>query len=304
MRTLLCCVALALSSVAATAMTTDEIVAAAYPSQLTDVAAQHHYADQREQAYAAISVAGTKYIVAAYTNGHVAAVALIDASANPPARRQLICDHQTGNHPRVTAADLDGDGVLEAIVRFTLGPRGGAETWIYRIQQGKLVSIGPLNAKGLSLIGDPDIVDFNGNGVMDLVDASNVGDSRDQPVVVQEHYVLQEGAFVAAEPLDFYEIFFRGRAAPVTKQETFTIPSDALKKPYRLTIINGGFNGDAYRTSAGSVSLNGVAVSSSSDFNQQRRSWTIPVSLQLSNTLTVRLEGQPRSRVIVAIRHD
>lgn len=304
MKSFICGLAVLVSSLSGASTATDEVVSAAYPSQLTDIAKEHHYDERREQGYASISIGGTNYVIAAYTNGHVGAVSLIDASATPAATRQVIRDAQTGTHPRVKTVDLDGDGVAEAIVRFTLGPRGGAETWIYRVQQGQLVSIGPVDAKGHSLLGDPAVVDFNGNGVMDLVDASNVGESRDDPVIVHEHYVLQKGGFVAAEPLDFYELFFRGKAAPVTKEEAFDVSPDALKKPYRLTIVNGGFNGDAYRASAGSVSLNGAVVSSQSDFNQQRRSWTVPVNLQATNTLAVRLEGQQSGRIIVAIRHD
>jgi hypothetical protein len=304
MRILLYTVAAALLSLPMMAITTDDVVAAAYPSQLSDIASQHHYTEQREHAYATISVGGINYIVAAYTNGHVGAISLVNDSATPPVTTQLIRDHQTGVHPRVTAIDLDADGVPEAVVRFTLGPRGGAETWIYRIQERHLTSIGPVDSDGTSLLGSPYIVDFEGGGVMDLVDSSNIGNSRDEPVIVREHYALRNGAYVALQPLDFYELFFRSKSAPVTEQETFTIAPNALQKPYRLTIINGGFNGEAYRASSGSVSLNGIAVSATSDFSQQRRSWTLPVTLQLSNSLAVRLEGQPSSRIIVAVRHD
>jgi hypothetical protein len=216
----------------------------------------------------------------------------------------VIRDHQTGTRPAVTAVDLDGDGVSEAVVTFALGPRRGAETWIYRIRQGRLIPIGPEDETGHTLLGDPDIVDFGGGGVMDLVDSGNVGETRDEPVIVREHYVLKNGVFVASEPLDFYEVFYRAKAASATQQETFTISAEALQKPYHLTIINGGFNGDQYRTSSGSVSLNGVSIASSPDFSQQRRSWTIPVSLQTRNSLAVRLDDKPAGRIIVAIRHD
>jgi len=301
-RTLLCVVIGMMSSLRVVGATPDEIVSAAYPAKLSQIAAGHHYADKREQAYAAVTSSRTSYLVAAYSNGHVAAVALIDNSS--ASTKQVIRDHQTGAQPNVRAIDLDGDGNPEAVVTFTLGPRGGAETWIYRIQQGQLVPIGPMDEQGRSLLGSPDVVDFNGNGVMDLVDSSNVGESRDDPVIVKEHYMVRNGVYVEVAPLDFYELFFRGKAAPVTTEETFTIPADALQKSYRLTIINGGFNGEGYRASAGSVVLNGVTVASSSDFSQTRRSWTVSVPLQPSNSLSVRLEGKPSGRIIVAIRHD
>lgn len=293
-----------LAGLSAAAATTDEVVAAAYPSALSQIATQHHYAEQREQPYAAVLVSGKSYIVAAYTNGHVAAISLIDGSTSPPATRQVIRDHQTGVEPTVTAVDLDRDGAPEAVVTFTLGPRGGAQTWIYRIAQGSLVSIGPVDAHGYSLLGDPDIVDFDGAGTMDLVDSINVGESRREPVIVKQHYALRDGVYVALEALDFYEVFYRAKAAPAATTETFSVSADALQKPYRLTVINGGFNGEEYHSSSGSVSLNGATIASPGDFNQQRSSWTVPVTLQRSNSLAVRLDGKPKSRIIVAIRHD
>jgi hypothetical protein len=304
MKSVLCGLIVLFSPALAVAATTAEIVAAAYPSQLSEIASQHHYTEQRGQAYATMSVSGTSYIVAAYTNGHVAAVALIDGSANPPVTKQVIRDHQTGVEPSVTAVDLDADGTPEAVVTFTLGPRGGAETWVYRIQEGQLVSIGPSDAQGHSLLGDPDILDFDGAGIMDLVNSVNIGESRVEPVIVKEHYALQKGRYVALQPLDFYEIFYRAKAAPVADNETFSVPSDALQKPYRLTVINGGFNGPAYRISAGSVALNGVTLTGPSDFGRQRSSWSVPVTLHANNTLAVFIDGQPKSRIIVAVRHD
>jgi hypothetical protein len=139
---------------------------------------------------------------------------------------------------------------------------------------------------------------------MDLVDSSNVGESRDDPVIVHEHYALRDGVYVELEPLDFYEVFFRGKAIPVTKQETFEVPAGIQKKVFRLTIINGGFNGPSYRVSAGSLALNGTVVSPPSDFSEQRGSWTVPVKVQPSNSLAVRVEGKPNARIIVAVRHD
>ena len=103
---------------AAAAESLDDLVAAKYPSGLTDIAAQHHYTDSRQQAYVSISDASSQYVVAAYSNGHVAAVALLERTTAALTPLQVIRDHVTGSEPSITAVDLDGDGGPEFVVSF------------------------------------------------------------------------------------------------------------------------------------------------------------------------------------------
>jgi hypothetical protein len=274
------------------------LVAAHYPAKLAEEAATHHYADQREQAYVAIKVDGADLVVAAYSNGHIGAVALIDASVEPPVTLQIIRDHQTGEHPAVTAADLDADGRPEVVVGFALGPRGGSATWIYRLRQRRLLSIGPVGDDGGTLLGDPSILDLQGDGVMDLIDAVNVGDSRLDPVIVHEHYALRNGVYVALERADYYEVFWGGEGPPKNVTRTFSVPAASRRKPARLVVVNGDELGAPYRVSSGKVTLNGTTVS------VQPGTRISPVKLKRENFLTVLLRGGKHgSRVGVVVLH-
>jgi hypothetical protein len=303
-RIVLAVVALLSTVRASNQATPDAIVAAAYPATLSEIAAQRHYADLRQQAYAVLADGGKKLFVAAYSNGHVGAVELLQQTpAGAVTVSQLIRDHQQGANPTVTARDLDGDGIPELIASFDLGPRGGAEAWIYRVRDGQLTLLSPVDRHGDTVLGLPDVVEFAG-GVSDLVDRSNVGDSRSEPVLVFHHYVFRNGAFVEAEPLDFYATFYRAKAAPRAEDATFAIPSSALSRPYRLVVLNGATSGKDYRVASGTVSLNGVVVAPASDFSESRPAWTLPVALQAQNTLTVKLAGRPKGRIAIAIRHD
>ena len=152
------------------------------------------------------------------------------------------------------------------------------------------------------LLGLPDAVDF-GHGTLDLVDTSVSGRGEDS-VPVYKHYAFRNGAYAEAQPLDFYEIFYRANGAPKTEVVEFDIPARLLGKPFHLIVGNGGQSSSRLRVAAGTISINGSVVSPASDFSESRGSWTVPLALQAHNTLAVRLEGKPKSRVAIAIIHD
>jgi hypothetical protein len=282
----------------------DSSVAAAYPQTLADIASQRHYADNRQQAYASVSVAGDEYVVAAYSNGHVGAVELLQQrSSGILTVVQSIRDHQQGGSPAVTAADLDGDGQPETIVTFDLGPRGGSQTWVYALRAGHLALLSPVDQHGDTVLGLPDVVDF-GSGTKELVDRENVGTTRDEPILIYHHYALRGGVFAEVAPLDFYQTFYRAKAAPVTEATTLCISPAALSKPYRLAVVNGSACGRQCSVASGTVSLNGIVVSPPSDFSETRSTWSMPVSLQAQNTITVKLAGKPKGRIALVVRHD
>jgi len=125
------------ASTASGSTSLDDVVAANYPAVLSEAATQHHYTETRQQGFVAVTISGKSYIVAAYSNGHVGAVELLEGSATGAAPLQVISDHHVGSGPNVSARDLDGDSQPEFIVNFGLGPRGGSETWIYRVVNGQ-----------------------------------------------------------------------------------------------------------------------------------------------------------------------
>jgi hypothetical protein len=281
--------------------TLDAVVSSNYPADLHDFTVNHRLEEHREQAYATIS-ADSEYIVAAYSNGHTGAVVLLQKSGATYLAKQEISHPISGSSPVVTAKDLDHDGISEAIIRFDAG-KGASVTWICRVSTGQLTVISPRNKFGGSELLFPDIVDFSGDGRMDIIEDHIFG-SRSDPTIRHDRYVLQNGTYAAAAPLDFYRIFYRSKGSPGTETVTFAIPKSDLSKPYRLTVLNGGSSGKELRVASGTITLNGIVVSPSSDFSESRATWSVPVVLQEQNTLSVKVAGQPAGRVGIAIRHD
>jgi len=139
--------------------------------------------------------------------------------------------------------------------------------------------------------------------MLELVDRENVG-TRQEPVLVYSHYALAQGGFVAAAPLDFYQVFYRAKGAPKTETLSFAMPKLAPGQKFRLAVLNGGPLGKDSRVASGTITLNGVVISPPADFSESRSTWTVPITLQEQNALTVRLDGKPSTRIGIAIRHD
>jgi hypothetical protein len=232
----------------------------------------------------------------------VGAVVLLAPQANTYVLADTATHAFIGCAPTITMLDVDGDGTTEAIVRFDTG-RGLTQTWVFQVANQKLRLLSPTDQTQHTLLADPEFVSLTGGRALDIVEES-VSESRENPIVTQQRYVLQNGVYTAAAPLDFAQTFYREKGTPRVETATLDLPAAAVGKPFRVVVVNGGSSGTEYRVSSGEVRLNGVPISGPSDFGQHRATWTIPVSLQQHNTLTVRLEGKPRGRIIVAIRHD
>jgi hypothetical protein len=71
--------------------------------------------------------------------------------------------------------------------------------------------------------------------------------------------------------------------------------------PYTLRIFNGGNNNQFSRTSSATVTLNGVEVATTQDFNQDAALIERRVALTLQNTLIVELRGAPGSGMSIEI---
>jgi hypothetical protein len=282
--------------------TLDAVVSANYPADLHAFAVVHHLQEKRQQAYGTLTVGGIEYIVAAYSNGEIGAVVLLEKTDGTYVADQEMSRPLSGTKPAVTTEDLDHDGTYEAVVRFDTS-KGNSQTWIYKVLPKQLQVISPRNTFGGSELMFPDMLDFTGEGVMDLVEDHVFGSVSD-PTVRHDHYVLSNGTYVAAEPLDYYGIFYRSKAAPAPETVTFSISPSAVGKPYRLSVLNGGASGKDFRVASGTIAVNGIIVSPPSDFSESRTAWTVPVTLQEQNTVTVTVGGKLGGRIGVAIRHD
>ncbi len=212
----------------ASSSTLDTIVSSNYPADLHDYTVSHRLEEHREQAFAIIS-ADSEYIVAAYSNGHTGAVVLLQESGATYSFKQEVSRPISGSAPVATAEDLDHDGIPEAIIRFDTG-KGASATWICRVSSGQLTVINPRNKFGGSELLFPDLVDFNGDGRIDIVEDHVLG-SRSDPTIRHDRYVLQNGNYVAVAPLDFYQTFYRSKGSPGTETATLRSRSPISQDP-------------------------------------------------------------------------
>jgi hypothetical protein len=285
---------------ASASTSTDKIVSANFPAALTEYAAEYKVKAIPQQAYVSISVDHRPGVVAAYSNGYIGAVLLIDLDTG--AALNAAADSFAGTTPEAELHDFDADGVPDVLVRFDIG-KGGTQTWIYRVVNKSLVRISPIDDHGDTSLMFPEIVDFGRHGAMDLIEAYSQG-KGDDTAMFYDHYVLQDGAYVKAPPLDFYHVFYREKGEPKESVCEFAIPAAQIGKPFHLVVMNGGPLGSNYRVAAGAITMNGSVVSPPSDFSVSRGTWSLPIVLQVNNRMTVRLEGKPTSRISVAVTHD
>ena len=136
-------------------------------------------------------------VVAAYTNSQSGAVRVLasraagfapvdEASGAPIA----------GSSCRADGVDIDGDGMLEAVVRF--GTRAGTSDWVYAWRDGALADLSPLTAEGVPIaVLNSDLVDLDGDGLLELRSRPPRPDvsSPAQPIAV---FRLSAGTYVAS----------------------------------------------------------------------------------------------------------
>lgn len=283
----------------------DSVVASHYPDVLSSDAAKRHLEEKRQQAYVELSSKGVDYIVAAYSNGEIGAMALLEKTREGYRVDQEISGvgHPIWAHePEVAAADMDADGTPEAIVHFSVPlNRDPCAAWVLRVADGRLTTISPTGNTGDSAIGCGDFVDLDGQGVFDIIDTIGVPHGHTL-IPFHKRYVLRNGKYVPVDPLDYHEVFWGGDEAAVTRK--FSVSPESLQRQPRLVIINGDERGSTSRVSVAKVTLNGATIASEQSFGQGRATWTVPVALLQQNTITVRVDGKPGSRLTIAVRHD
>jgi RHS repeat-associated protein len=104
------------------------------------------------------------------------------------------------------------------------------------------------------------------------------------------------GTFTAFGP----QTYTRTTGAPVSVSNTFSIPNPSTQ--YTLRVDNGGLtDSDVDRVSSTGITLNGVQIIGTSNFNQNVAFVEVPVTLQLSNQITVQVRGAPGGTLVVRI---
>lgn len=94
--------------------------------------------------------------------------------------------------------------------------------------------------------------------------------------------------------------FTRLTGQPVNVVVNFSIPADAIA-PYSVLVENGAPNG-SNRVSSATIKLNGTALYSPNDFNQNVGTLTKPVTLNPANTLEVQLTSAAGSYLTITFK--
>src|SRR6266566_3596849 len=107
---------------------------------------------------------------------------------------------------------------------------------------------------------------------------------------------VHAGTFTVFGPKNYV----RGTGAPVTVTDSFTVLNPATQ--YTLKAFNGGLqNSQTELVSSSVVTINGVQVLGPSNFNQNVSEVDVPVTLQVSNTISVQVRGQPGGTLTIQI---
>src|SRR5258708_21622377 len=107
---------------------------------------------------------------------------------------------------------------------------------------------------------------------------------------------VHAGTFTVFGPKNYV----RGTGAPVTVTDSFTVLNPATQ--YTLKAFNGGLeNSQTELVSSSVVTINGVQVLGPSNFNQNVFEINVPVTLQVSNTISVQVRGQPGGTLTIQI---
>jgi PKD repeat protein len=93
--------------------------------------------------------------------------------------------------------------------------------------------------------------------------------------------------------------FVRATGKPVTEEITFPL-APQLSGPFTVHVRNGDGSG-GYRVDSGIITLNGQAIVTAADFNEQVAEVSRSVTLQALNTLRVKLSGAPGDRLTLEI---
>jgi hypothetical protein len=260
----------------------------------------------------------SNYLVAAYTKGFSAVVRVIKrqgTSGSVVAEPSLPL--MGGVYPFVTLVDLEGNGRPAVVVTLTSAAGFDAD-WVFNWDGTNLNLIGPsqvgADRNAATLLGDAAFVDLNGNGILDIVNPPepiglSTGAFNSEPFTV---FALSGGTYVPTSvAFNFFETFARAKGEPATITKSFSTANPGAA--YVMTIATGDvvrtgrYHDDHWRhdgrerIEAAEIWLNGVEVVHLSDFEQIPRVLKVPVSLDSSNTISVRLFGTPGAQLTIGI---
>lgn len=290
------------------------IVAQFYPQSLDAELVQIDAADTavHNQCYAVLasdSQGNPTLVIAAYANSYSGAVRVLQRSgASFAVVYEPTDDLLIGRTCKAEALDLDGDGAPEAIIKF--GVRAATLDWVYAWRNGTLVNISPTSqvpqaAQADTQLFDTEVVDLNGDGVMELYSFSPRSVDPSDPVPADKVFRLSAGTYVLDKPVVSLWTLQRTTGGPQTVTAPIRPPAGAVC-PFTLRVLNGtGTVGAGQRVEnaveSGRIWFNGEEIVRPSDFGNQVSTIVRTVALQASNELTVRLGGSPGGRITIVI---
>lgn len=243
---------------------------------------------------------GQPVIIAAYTNRVEGAIRVLNRAGQVLAAPNV---GMRGFAATLKAIDLDGDGIPEVLAEFDMGrSQYNPDTWVFRWTGSGLQLISPTCSLGsltLTCLGYVSFVDMNGDGKLSLLSwpstKLNGGTGQIVSSGVWKLYTLNNGVFQdSGARYLFAREFHRGNGAPFTSQRSFP----AAPGPATLRVVNGA---GAEASTSGHIILNGAEVLGPADFKRNQHVYDLTVTLAAQNSLTVRLDGKPGSKINVLI---
>lgn len=249
--------------------------------------------------YVTLTLGDAPRIVAAYTNGFVGSVMVIDPSEPPSVVSEFAPRGMGGTTVSVSALNLIPGAPDEVVVSFG-GAKGGTLDWMLSATRDSVTMIGPQHRTADQIfpaIVDARFLDLDSDGALEVIGSypAIAEDPDDAPhLIVEAVRFAPDGSYTLSEGFHYGE-YFRGREKPEVETDTFTaLPADAE------LVVRNGFD-DVPASTSGWIKLNGDMIVTPAAFQKGSRVSRVPVRLQESNELQVELAGKPGSGIAVFI---
>jgi FG-GAP-like repeat len=298
------CLLLQLGAAGAAAQTDSQVVAMLFPQRLVEESEQDSQAGGPppfrtfRYAVADLDNDGSRFIVAAYSNGFSGVVRVlrrVDGNARVVDEPDLPL--LGGIFPDLQLLDFDGDGRPEVAVSYS-SARGPPADWVFRWDGTRLRLFGPTTIDESGDVDTPlsnaDYTDIDGDGLLEILNPIEA-DSGDR---VWQVYRLEGSAFTSGPPLYYLGDFYFPVTMPALAADSFRVPSPG--PGFELTVVNGERDG-GNRVHGGTIQLNGRPVVTPNDLGEGVRAVVRRVSVLARNRIAVTLVGPSGSHVLVAV---
>jgi hypothetical protein len=291
-------IALALSS-GAPAQTNDQIAAQFVPSATFDAYATNNHLSGDNRTWdvlpADLDHSGhADYLAVAYGNGMIAYLRIIKKASGPTLVAESGMATSCDGAPSVSTVNLDCGSRPAMVLKCRVGNRGNQFASLFKWEDAGLIVLNPPSDRrpgSWIAIQEPNFVDVDGDGVMEVLEPSGSFDRNDQFSDQRyDVYKLVDGHLVKSQAsLAFYTIFSGGTGTPTAQTYRFA----AAPGTYVLTVANGERGSNLSDSAV--ISLNGNEILGSSALSSKRAIFTVPVTLAAQNTITGELRSAPGS---------